>query len=141
MIRDKFRLFRPAIRGNGRRKPTSVEKKPIGTYEHWLLGRYFSRGKYGGLACPDLPRRRTWCWSATDVGPGTLSDGKESFFRQRGLAWGWSPLRKGYDKEPEDLLSVRASRSSKSSKEKKRQFQAKRKRSDEGKADTAESND
>src|ERR1700688_1444510 len=93
---EKFRCS-PCHQGNGR-ATTSVEKAH-GTYEHWLW--------------PLVPRGNVeagcqTCHAAdmvlvtNDVG-WTLSEGKD-LFRQRGCVG--CHRYEGYDKEPEDLLSI-----------------------------------
>jgi len=87
----------PCHQGNGR-ATTSVEKAH-GTYEHWLWP-LFPRG--------DVEAGCQTCHSADmvlvagDVG-GVLSEGKD-LFRQRGCMG--CHRYEGYDKEPEDLLSI-----------------------------------
>ena len=87
----------PCHQGNGR-ATTSVEKAH-GTYEHWLWP-LFSRG--------NLEAGCQTCHAAdmvlvnNDVG-WTLSEGKD-LFRQRGCVG--CHRYEGYDKEPEDLLSL-----------------------------------
>jgi cytochrome c551/c552 len=93
---DKFACT-PCHQGNGR-ATTSVEKAH-GTYEHWLWP-IFRKG--------NLEAGCQVCHSAdmvlvsNDVG-WTLTEGKD-LFRQRGCVG--CHRFEGYDKEPEDLLSV-----------------------------------
>src|SRR6266478_4951650 len=93
---DKFACT-PCHQGNGR-ATTSVEKAH-GTYEHWLWP-IFRKG--------NLEAGCQVCHSAdmvlvsNDVG-WTLSEGKD-LFRQRGCMG--CHRYEGYDKEPEDLISV-----------------------------------
>jgi len=93
---DKFACT-PCHQGNGR-ATTSVEKAH-GTYEHWLWP-IFRKG--------NLEAGCQICHSAdmvlvsNDVG-WTLSEGKD-LFRQRGCMG--CHRYEGYDKEPEDLISV-----------------------------------
>src|SRR5256885_35163 len=93
---DKFGCS-PCHQGNGR-ATTSVEKAH-GTYEHWLWP-LFARGnrEAGCQTC----HAADMVLVSNDVG-WTLSDGKD-FFRQRGCVG--CHRYEGYDKEPEDLLSV-----------------------------------
>ena len=93
---DKFGCS-PCHQGNGR-ATTSVEKAH-GTYEHWLWP-LFSRGNLeaGCQTC----HASDMVLVSNDVG-GTLSEGKD-LFRQRGCMG--CHRYEGYDKEPEDLLSV-----------------------------------
>jgi cytochrome c551/c552 len=87
----------PCHQGNGR-ATTSIEKAH-GTYEHWLWP-LFARG--------NMEAGCQTCHAAdmvvvnNDVG-WTLSEGKD-LFRQRGCVG--CHRYEGYDKEPEDLLSV-----------------------------------
>jgi cytochrome c551/c552 len=87
----------PCHQGNGR-ATTSIEKAH-GTYEHWLWP-LFARG--------NMEAGCQTCHAAdmvvvnNDVG-WTLSEGKD-LFRQRGCLG--CHRYEGYDKEPEDLLSV-----------------------------------
>ena len=87
----------PCHQGNGR-ATTSVEKAH-GTYEHWLWP-LFRRGNMesGCQTC----HAADMVLVSNDVG-WTLSDGKD-LFRQRGCVG--CHRYEGYDKEPEDLLSV-----------------------------------
>lgn len=87
----------PCHQGNGR-ATTSIEKAH-GTYEHWLWP-LFSRGNMeaGCQSC----HAADMVLVSNDVG-WTLSDGKD-LFRQRGCVG--CHRYEGYDKEPEDLLSV-----------------------------------
>ncbi len=87
----------PCHQGNGR-ATTSVEKAH-GTYEHWLWP-LFSRGNMeaGCQTCHSADMVLV----SNDVG-WTLSEGKD-LFRQRGCMG--CHRYEGYDKEPEDLLSV-----------------------------------
>jgi cytochrome c551/c552 len=93
---DKFGCS-PCHQGNGR-ATTSVEKAH-GTYEHWLWP-LFARGNMeaGCQSC----HAADMVLVNNDVG-WTLSDGKD-LFRQRGCTG--CHRYEGYDKEPEDLLSV-----------------------------------
>jgi len=93
---DKFGCS-PCHQGNGR-ATTSVEKAH-GTYEHWLWP-LFARGNMeaGCQTC----HAADMVLVSNDVG-WTLSDGKD-LFRQRGCVG--CHRYEGYDKEPEDLLSV-----------------------------------
>jgi cytochrome c551/c552 len=93
---DKFGCS-PCHQGNGR-ATTSVEKAH-GTYEHWLWP-LFARGNMesGCQTCHALDMVLV----SNDVG-WTLSDGKD-LFRQRGCVG--CHRYEGYDKEPEDMLSV-----------------------------------
>src|SRR6266849_3502702 len=87
----------PCHQGNGR-ATTSVEKAH-GTYEHWLWP-LFPRGNMeaGCQTC----HAADMVLVSNDVG-WTLSDGKD-LYRQRGCVG--CHRYEGYDKEPEDLLSV-----------------------------------
>jgi cytochrome c551/c552 len=87
----------PCHQGNGR-ATTSVEKAH-GTYEHWLWP-LFPRGNVeaGCQTC----HAADMVLVTNDVG-WTVSDGKD-LFRQRGCVG--CHRYEGYDKEPEDLLSV-----------------------------------
>ncbi len=87
----------PCHQGNGR-ATTSVEKAH-GTYEHWLWPLY-PRGNMeaGCQACHSADMVLV----ADDVG-WTLSEGKD-LYRQRGCMG--CHRYEGYDKEPEDLLSI-----------------------------------
>ncbi len=93
---DKFGCS-PCHQGNGR-ATTSVEKAH-GTYEHWLWP-LFSKGNMeaGCQTC----HAADMVLVSNDVG-WTLSEGKD-LFRQRGCVG--CHRYEGYDKEPEDLLSV-----------------------------------
>jgi len=93
---DKFGCS-PCHQGNGR-ATTSVEKAH-GTYEHWLWP-LFAKGNMeaGCQTC----HAADIVLVSNDVG-WTLSDGKD-LFRQRGCTG--CHRYEGYDKEPEDLLSV-----------------------------------
>jgi cytochrome c551/c552 len=93
---DKFGCS-PCHQGNGR-ATTSVEKAH-GTYEHWLWP-LFARGNMeaGCQTC----HAADMVLVSNDVG-WTLSEGKD-LFRQRGCVG--CHRYEGYDKEPEDLLSV-----------------------------------
>jgi cytochrome c551/c552 len=93
---DKFGCS-PCHQGNGR-ATTSVEKAH-GNYEHWLWP-LFSRGNYES-GC-QICHSADMVVVSNDVG-WTLSDGKD-LFRQRGCVG--CHRYEGYDKEPEDLLSV-----------------------------------
>ncbi len=87
----------PCHQGNGR-ATTGVEKAH-GTYEHWLWP-LFRKGNMeaGCQTC----HAADMVLVSNDVG-WTLSDGKD-LFRQRGCMG--CHRYEGYDKEPEDLLSV-----------------------------------
>jgi Cytochrome c len=87
----------PCHQGNGR-ATTSVEKAH-GTYEHWLWP-LFARGNMeaGCQTC----HAADMVLVTNDVG-WTLSEGKD-LFRQRGCMG--CHRYEGYDKEPEDLLSI-----------------------------------
>ena len=87
----------PCHQGNGR-ATTSIEKAH-GTYEHWLWP-LFARGNMeaGCQSC----HAADMVLVSNDVG-WTLSEGKD-LFRQRGCVG--CHRYEGYDKEPEDLLSV-----------------------------------
>jgi cytochrome c551/c552 len=87
----------PCHQGNGR-ATTSIEKAH-GTYEHWLWP-LFTRGNMeaGCQSC----HAADMILVSNDVG-WTLSEGKD-LFRQRGCVG--CHRYEGYDKEPEDLLSV-----------------------------------
>ena len=93
---DKFGCS-PCHQGNGR-ATTSVEKAH-GNYEHWLWP-LFSRGNYES-GC-QICHSADMVVVSSDVG-WTVSDGKD-LFRQRGCVG--CHRYEGYDKEPEDLLSV-----------------------------------
>ncbi len=93
---DKFGCT-PCHQGNGR-ATTSVEKSH-GNYEHWLWP-VFSRGNFEA-GC-QICHTADMVVVSNDVG-WTLSDGKD-LFRQRGCVG--CHRFEGYDKEPEDLLSV-----------------------------------
>jgi cbb3-type cytochrome oxidase cytochrome c subunit len=87
----------PCHQGNGR-ATTSVEKSH-GTYEHWLWP-LFPRGNVeaGCQSCHSADMVLV----SNDVG-WTLTEGKD-LFRQRGCVG--CHRYEGYDKEPEDLLSI-----------------------------------
>jgi cytochrome c2/transcription termination factor NusB len=87
----------PCHQGNGR-ATTSVEKAH-GTYEHWLWP-LFPRGNVeaGCQSCHSADMVLV----SNDVG-WTLTEGKD-LFRQRGCVG--CHRYEGYDKEPEDLLSI-----------------------------------
>jgi cytochrome c551/c552 len=87
----------PCHQGNGR-ATTSVEKAH-GNYEHWLWP-LFSPGNYES-GC-QICHSADMVLVSNDVG-WTLSEGKD-LFRQRGCVG--CHRFEGYDKEPEDLLSV-----------------------------------
>ncbi|HEY6266320.1 MAG TPA: c-type cytochrome [Candidatus Acidoferrum sp.] len=93
---DKFGCS-PCHQGNGR-ATTSVEKAH-GTYEHWLWPLY-AKGNFeaGCQTC----HAADMVLVSNDVG-WTLSEGKD-LFRQRGCVG--CHRYEGYDKEPEDLLSL-----------------------------------
>ena len=93
---DKFGCS-PCHQGNGR-ATTSVEKAH-GNYEHWLWP-LFARGNMeaGCQTC----HASDMVLVSNDVG-WTISDGKD-LFRQRGCVG--CHRYEGYDKEPEDLLSI-----------------------------------
>jgi cytochrome c551/c552 len=93
---DKFGCS-PCHQGNGR-ATTSVEKAH-GNYEHWLWP-LFPRGNMeaGCQTC----HAADMVLVSNDVG-WTLSEGKD-LFRQRGCVG--CHRYEGYDKEPEDLLSI-----------------------------------
>jgi Cytochrome c len=93
---DKFGCS-PCHQGNGR-ATTSVEKAH-GNYEHWLWP-LFARGNMeaGCQTC----HAADMVLVTNDVG-WTLSEGKD-LFRQRGCVG--CHRYEGYDKEPEDLLSI-----------------------------------
>jgi len=93
---DKFACT-PCHQGNGR-ATTGVEKAH-GTYEHWLWP-IFRRGNLeaGCQVC----HAADMVLVSNDVG-WTLSEGKD-LFRQRGCVG--CHRYEGYDKEPEELLSV-----------------------------------
>src|SRR5258707_846978 len=93
---DKFGCA-PCHQGNGR-ATTSVEKAH-GNYEHWLWP-LFSRGNFES-GC-QICHSADMVVVSNDVG-WTLSEGKD-LFRQRGCIG--CHRFEGYDKEPEDLLSV-----------------------------------
>ncbi len=125
---DKFGCS-PCHQGNGR-ATTSVEKAH-GTYEHWLWP-LFAKGNMeaGCQTC----HAADMVLVSNDVG-WTLSDGKD-LFRQRGCVG--CHRYEGYDKEPEDLLSV-AQQIKQIEQEKKDNF--KQANDLMKQADTAESND
>ncbi len=87
----------PCHQGNGR-ATTSVEKAH-GNYEHWLWP-LFSRGNYES-GC-QICHSADMVLVSNDVG-WTLTEGKD-LFRQRGCTG--CHRYEGYDKEPEDLLSI-----------------------------------
>lgn len=93
---DKFGCS-PCHQGNGR--ATTSEEKAHGTYEHWLWP-LFLRGNMeaGCQTC----HAADMVLVTNDVG-WTLTEGKD-LFRQRGCVG--CHRYEGYDKEPEDLLSV-----------------------------------
>jgi cbb3-type cytochrome oxidase cytochrome c subunit len=93
---DKFGCS-PCHQGNGR-ATTSVEKAH-GNYEHWLWP-LFARGNMeaGCQTC----HASDMVLVSNDVG-WTLSEGKD-LYRQRGCVG--CHRYEGYDKEPEDLLSI-----------------------------------
>jgi cytochrome c551/c552 len=93
---DKFACT-PCHQGNGR-ATTSVEKAH-GHYEHWLWP-IFSPGNYES-GC-QICHSADMVLVVNDVG-WTLSEGKD-LFRQRGCVG--CHRYEGYDKEPEDLLSI-----------------------------------
>src|ERR1700676_891371 len=125
---DKFGCS-PCHQGNGR-ATTSVEKAH-GTYEHWLWP-LFAKGNYES-GC-QICHSADMVLVSNDVG-WTLSDGKD-LFRQRGCVG--CHRYEGYDKEPEDLLSV-AQQIKQIEQEKKDNF--KQANDLMKQADTAESND
>ena len=87
----------PCHQGNGR-ATTSVEKAH-GTYEHWLWPLFRRENMESGC---QTCHAADMVLVSNDVG-WTLSDGKD-LFRQRGCVG--CHRYEGYDKEPEDLLSV-----------------------------------
>ena len=87
----------PCHQGNGR-ATTSVEKAH-GNYEHWLWP-LFSKGNYES-GC-QICHSADMVLVTNDVG-WTLTEGKD-LFRQRGCTG--CHRYEGYDKEPEDLLSI-----------------------------------
>ncbi len=93
---DKFGCS-PCHQGNGR-ATTSVEKAH-GTYEHWLWPLFVRGNREAGC---QTCHAADMVLVSNDVG-WTLSDGKD-LFRQRGCVG--CHRYEGYDKEPEDLLSV-----------------------------------
>ena len=93
---DKFGCT-PCHQGNGR-ATTSVEKAH-GNYEHWLWP-LFSKGNYES-GC-QICHSADMVLVSNDIG-WTLSEGKD-LFRQRGCIG--CHRYEGYDKEPEDLLSI-----------------------------------
>jgi len=119
----------PCHQGNGR-ATTSVEKAH-GTYEHWLWP-LFARGNMeaGCQTC----HAADMVLVSNDVG-WTLSEGKD-LFRQRGCMG--CHRYEGYDKEPEDLLSI-AQQIKQLEQEKKGNF--KQANDLMKQADTAETND
>jgi cytochrome c551/c552 len=87
----------PCHQGNGR-ATTSIEKAH-GTYEHWLWPLFtFGNMEAGCQSC----HAADMVLVSNDVG-WTISEGKD-LFRQRGCVG--CHRYEGYDKEPEDLLSV-----------------------------------
>jgi predicted nucleic acid-binding Zn-ribbon protein len=93
---DKFGCS-PCHQGNGR-ATTSIEKAH-GNYEHWLWP-LFSPGNYES-GC-QICHSADMVVVSNDVG-WTLTEGKD-LFRQRGCMG--CHRYEGYDKEPEDLLSI-----------------------------------
>jgi cytochrome c1 len=93
---DKFGCS-PCHQGNGR-ATTSIEKAH-GNYEHWLWP-LFPRGNMEA-GCQNC-HAADMVLVSNDVG-WTLSEGKD-LFRQRGCVG--CHRYEGYDKEPEDLLSI-----------------------------------
>jgi len=93
---DKFGCA-PCHQGNGR-ATTSVEKAH-GNYEHWLWP-LFSPGNYES-GC-QICHSADMVVVSNDIG-WTLTEGKD-LFRQRGCMG--CHRYEGYDKEPEDLLSI-----------------------------------
>src|SRR6266446_564498 len=93
---DKFACT-PCHQGNGR-ATTSVEKAH-GNYEHWLWP-VFSRGNFEA-GC-QICHTADMVLVSNDIG-WTMSEGKD-LFRQRGCTG--CHRYEGYDKEPEDLISV-----------------------------------
>src|SRR5580693_196054 len=93
---DKFGCS-PCHQGNGR-ATTSVEKAH-GTYEHWLWP-IFTPQNYGS-GC-QICHSADMVVVSNDIG-WTLTEGKD-LFRQRGCMG--CHRYEGYDKEPEDLLSI-----------------------------------
>jgi len=87
----------PCHQGNGR-ATTSVEKAH-GNYEHWLWP-LFSKGNYES-GC-QICHSADMVLVTNDIG-WTLTEGKD-LFRQRGCTG--CHRYEGYDKEPEDLLSI-----------------------------------
>jgi cytochrome c551/c552 len=87
----------PCHQGNGR-ATTSVEKAH-GNYEHWLWP-LFSPGNYES-GC-QICHSADMVLVSNDIG-WTLTEGKD-LFRQRGCTG--CHRYEGYDKEPEDLLSI-----------------------------------
>ena len=87
----------PCHQGNGR-ATTSVEKAH-GNYEHWLWPLFPKQNVEAGC---QTCHAADMVVVANDVG-WTISDGKD-LFRQRGCVG--CHRYEGYDKEPEDLLSV-----------------------------------
>ncbi len=93
---DKFGCS-PCHQGNGR-ATTSVEKAH-GNYEHWLWPLFPSGNMEAGC---QTCHAADMVLVSNDVG-WTLSDGKD-LYRQRGCVG--CHRYEGYDKEPEDLLSI-----------------------------------
>ena len=93
---DKFGCS-PCHQGNGR-ATTSIEKAH-GNYEHWLWP-LFSPGNYES-GC-QICHSADMVVVSNDIG-WTLTEGKD-LFRQRGCMG--CHRYEGYDKEPEDLLSI-----------------------------------
>src|SRR5437899_978729 len=87
----------PCHQGNGR-ATTSVEKAH-GTYEHWLWPLFQGGNMEAGC---QTCHAADMVLVSNDVG-WTLSEGKD-LFRQRGCVG--CHRYEGYDKEPEDLLSI-----------------------------------
>jgi cytochrome c551/c552 len=87
----------PCHQGNGR-ATTSVEKAH-GTYEHWLWPLFPRENVEAGC---QTCHAADMLLVSNDVG-WTISDGKD-LFRQRGCVG--CHRYEGYDKEPEDLLSI-----------------------------------
>jgi cytochrome c2 len=93
---DKFGCS-PCHQGNGR-ATTSVEKAH-GTYEHWLWPIFTPQNYESGC---QICHSADMVLVSNDIG-WTLSEGKD-LFRQRGCMG--CHRYEGYDKEPEDLLSI-----------------------------------
>jgi cytochrome c551/c552 len=93
---DKFGCS-PCHQGNGR-ATTSVEKAH-GTYEHWLWPLF----PHGNVEAGCQTCHAADMVLATNEVGWTLSEGKD-LFRQRGCVG--CHRYEGYDKEPEDLLSI-----------------------------------